>query len=70
VWRLEPRSYLARERLRPTELAAAGWIADDLNNRLSVTAKALAGYLDAGSGRFDSFFLVTNGARGIRPGWP
>jgi D-alanyl-D-alanine carboxypeptidase/D-alanyl-D-alanine-endopeptidase (penicillin-binding protein 4) len=36
--------------------------ADDLNNRLSVTAKALAGYLDAGGGRFDTFYLVTNGA--------
>ena len=29
---------------------------------LSVTAKALAGYLDAGGGRFDTFYLVTNGA--------
>lgn len=36
--------------------------ADDLNNRLAVTAKALSGYLDAGGGRFDTFFLVTNGA--------
>ncbi len=36
--------------------------ADYLNNRLSVTAKALSGYLDAGGGRFDTFFLVTNGA--------
>ena len=27
-----------------------------------MTAKALAGYLDAGGGHFDTVFLVTNGA--------
>jgi serine-type D-Ala-D-Ala carboxypeptidase/endopeptidase (penicillin-binding protein 4) len=35
---------------------------DYVNGRYSVQAKALAGYLQAGNGSFDVFFLATNGA--------